>query len=219
MKQTKTKNRCLVTCLTLIAMLMTSVGIKAQTVHIGLDNGSLLTGVATQGNDSGWEQGFSTLWRHEQLSLSMMASDRDKLEDSGEVGYPSNVYAKHSVVSHNDNDKQFCIIGGRRPSFIVVSLPKGYRITGYTIVLSNDLQGSNFGGRFSSINDNDEGSGSYGTMRLMAPIVELTEHIKVKMELVTMKIELKTLNRVPTGKETKLVLMVLKRGSILSPKL
>ena len=165
MERTKTKNRCLVTCLTLIAMLMTSIGVKAQTVHIGLDNGSLLTGVATQGNDSGWEQGFSTLWRHEQLSLSMMASDRDKLEDSGEVGYPSNVYAKHSVVSHNDNDKQFCIIGGRRPSFIVVSLPKGYRITGYTIVLSNDLQGSNFGGRFSSINDNDEGSGSYGTMR------------------------------------------------------
>jgi hypothetical protein len=156
MKKMKTKNKCLVTSLAIIAMLMMSLGVKAQTVHIGLDNGSLLTGVGP-GNDSGWEQGFSTMWRHEQLSLTMMASDRDKLEASGEMGYPSNVFSQRNG--------KITIIGGRRPSFLVVSLPKGYRITGYTIVLSNDLQGANFGGRFSSINDNDEGSGRYGTMR------------------------------------------------------
>ena len=167
MKKMKTKNKCLVTSLAIIAMLMMSLGVKAQTVHIGLDNGSLLTGVGP-GNDSGWERGFGTLWRHEQLSLSMTASDRDKIEESGEIGYPSNVFAKHSVISGNSKDGQICIIGGRRPSFISVSLPKGYRITGYTIVLSNDLQGANFGGRFSSINDNDEqvnANRRYGTMR------------------------------------------------------
>ena len=158
------RGRFLGTILTLVAFLLGATQAEAQTVHIALDNGSLLTGVGP-GNDSGWEQGFHTMWRHEQLSLTMMASDRDKLEASGEMGYPSNVYAKHSVVSGDNKDKRFCIIGGRRPSFIVVSLPKGYRITGYTLVLSNDLQGGNFGGRFSSINDNDEGSGRYGTMR------------------------------------------------------
>ena len=168
MKKMKTKNKCLVTSLAIIAMLMMSLGVKAQTVHIGLDNGSLLTGMEQQGNDSGWEQGFSTLWRHEQLSLSMMASDRDKLEESGELGFPSNVFAKHSVVSGNAKDGQFCIIGGRRPSFLVVSLPKGYRITGYTIVLSNDLQDADFGGRFNHINTNQErisNNNTYGTMR------------------------------------------------------
>lgn len=167
MKKMKTKNKSLVTSLAIVAMLMMSLGVKAQTVHIGLDNGSLLTGVGP-GNDSGWERGFGTLWRHEQLSLSMTASDRDKIEESGEIGYPSNVFAKHSVISGNSKDGQICIIGGRRPSFISVSLPKGYRITGYTIVLSNDLQGANFGGRFSSINDNDEqvnANRRYGTMR------------------------------------------------------
>ena len=155
MKQTKTKNRCLVTCLTLIAMLMTSIGVKAQTVHIALDNGSLLTGVGP-GNDSGWGPGFATAWRHEQLSLTMMGSDRDELKPSGEEAYPSNVYAKHSKITGNDNDKQICIIGGRRPSFMVVSLPKGYRITSYTIVLANDLYNQDFGGNFDDLNTNNE---------------------------------------------------------------
>ena len=46
-------------------------------------------------------------------------------------------------------------MGGRRPSYIVVSLPKGYRITGYTLVLANDLVGANVGsGNFASINGN-----------------------------------------------------------------
>ena len=152
MKKMKTKNKCLVTSLAIIAMLMMSLGVKAQTVHIALDNGSLLTGVGP-GNDSGWEPGFATAWRHEQLSLTMMGSDRDELKPSGEEAYPSNVYAKHSVVSGDNNDKQICIIGGRRPSFMVVSLPKGYRITSYTIILANDLRGKNFGGNFNNLNN------------------------------------------------------------------
>lgn len=168
MKKMKTKNKCLVTSLAIIAMLMMSVGVKAQTVHIALDNGSLLTGYAS-GNDSGWRPGFSTAWRHEQLSLTMMASDRDQLKESGEIGYPSNVFAKHSEISEDDGDGKICIIGGRRPSFLVVSLPKGYRITSYTIVLSNDLQEANFGGRFSYLNCNyqhesaDPSANSHGT--------------------------------------------------------
>jgi hypothetical protein len=149
------RGRFLGTILTLVALLLGATQAEAQTVHIALDNGSLLTGVGP-GNDSGWEPGFSTAWRHEQLSLTMMGSDRDELKPSGEEAYPSNVYAKHSVVSGDNKDKQICIIGGRRPSFMVVSLPKGYRITSYTIVLANDLRGANFGGNFNNLNTNRE---------------------------------------------------------------
>lgn len=139
---------------------------QAQTVHIGLDNGNLMNAVVP-GNDSGWEPGFSTLWRHEQLALSMMGSDRDGIiEESGLINYPSAVFGKHSKISGKADDHGITIVGGRRPSYIAVSLPKGYRITGYTIVLVNDLIGANMGSdRFSSINDNDEGTSSYGTMR------------------------------------------------------
>lgn len=140
---------------------------QAQTVHIGLDNGNLMNAVVP-GNDSGWEAGFSTLWRHEQLSLSMMGSDRDGIyEESGLINYPSAVFGKHSKISGKADDHGITIVGGRRPSYIVVSLPKGYRITGYTIVLVNDLIGANMGGRFNNLNSNNEpaSSNGYGTMR------------------------------------------------------
>ncbi|MBR7017456.1 MAG: hypothetical protein IKH99_01255 [Prevotella sp.] len=160
-----------VTCMMVITLLMISVGVKAQTVHIGLDNGSIMNAVVP-GNDSGWQLGLSTLWRHEQLALTMMGSDRDELTESGGIAYPSAVFGKHSLYSKDENDPRIIVVGGRRPSYIVVSLPKGYRITSYTLVLENDMIGADLGSdRFSSINDNDQDGGNnpngnaYGTMR------------------------------------------------------
>lgn len=147
MKKMKTKNKCLVTSLAIIAMLMMSLGVKAQNVTIDLDHGSLLAAMTDNG-ETGSAQGFKALWRHEQLALSMTGTDRDGLTETGEVLQPSAVFGQR-------NGKIF-IAGGRRPSFIVVSLPKGYRITGYTLVLANDLVGqgnSNVGtGNFANIN-------------------------------------------------------------------
>jgi|GEM_PF-152321 hypothetical protein len=144
MKKMKTKNKCLVTSLAIIAMLMMSLGVKAQNVTIDLDHGSLLAAMTDNG-ETGSEQGFKALWRHEQLALSMTGTDRDGLTETGEVLRPSAVFGER-------NGKIF-IAGGRRPSFIVVSLPKGYRITGYTLVLANDLVGANVGsGNFGNLN-------------------------------------------------------------------
>ena len=164
MKRTKTKNRCLVTCLTLIAMLMTSLGVKAQNVSIDLVHGSLLAAV-TDENETGFGAGFKALWRHEQLALSMTGTDRDALTATGEIAEPSAVFGEH-----NGN---ITIVGGRRPSFIVVSLPKGYRITGYTLVLANDLRHGDYDGKFTYINTNNQQNGGdfsqdgtgVGTMR------------------------------------------------------
>ena len=131
----------------------------AQNVTIDLVHGSLLAAV-TDENESGFAQGYRALWRHEQLALSMTGTDRDGLTTSGEVLEPSAVFGQR--------DGKITIVGGRRPSYIVVSLPKGYRITGYTLVLANDLVEANVGtGNFASINDNDEplNNGQTATMR------------------------------------------------------
>lgn len=133
----------------------------AQNVTIDLVHGSLLAAV-TDENESGFAQGYRALWRHEQLALSMTGTDRDGLTTSGEVLEPSAVFGQR--------DGKITIVGGRRPSYIVVSLPKGYRITGYTLVLANDLVGANSNvgtGNFASINDNDEplNNGQTATMR------------------------------------------------------
>lgn len=136
----------------------------AQNVTIDLVHGSLLAAVTDQ-NESGFGAGFKALWRHEQLALSMTGTDRDGLTETGEVLEPSAVFGEH-----NGN---LTIVGGRRPSYIVVSLPKGYRITGYTLVLANDLRHGDYSGKFTYINTNNQQTGGdfnsdgtgVGTMR------------------------------------------------------
>ena len=155
-------NKTLSRWILLLLMLVTGTtqGV-AQNVTIDLVHGSLLAAV-TDENESGFAQGYRALWRHEQLALSMTGTDRDGLTTSGEVLEPSAVFGQR--------DGKITIVGGRRPSYIVVSLPKGYRITGYSLVLANDLveANSNVGtGNFASINDNDEplNNGQTATMR------------------------------------------------------
>ncbi len=141
------RGRFLAAILALIAFMMGAAPAMAQNVSIDLVHGSLLAAMTDQG-ETGSSQGFKALWRHEQLALSMTGTDRDGLTATGEISEPSAVFGQR-------NGKIF-ISGGRRPSFIVVSLPKGYRITGYTLVLANDLVGqgnSNVGtGNFANIN-------------------------------------------------------------------
>ena len=118
----------------------------AQNVTIDLVHGSLLAAMTDNG-ETGSAQGFKALWRHEQLALSMTGPDPDGLTPTREVSEPSAVFG--------ERDGKIIVTGGRRPSYIVVSLPKGYRITGYTLVLANNLVGENSSvgtGNFASIN-------------------------------------------------------------------
>lgn len=108
---------------------------QAQNVTIGPDNGSIITGQAG-GNtgDSGIGRGMGSMWRHEQLPLTMTTSDIAMLTSAGELADPSCAIDKY-------NGK--LIIGaGQTQTFIVVSLPKGYRITGYRLELQPNIYGT-----------------------------------------------------------------------------
>ena len=142
MKKMKTKNKCLVTSLAILAMLMMSLGVKAQNVTISPKSGSLVSG-EMDGHDTGYAIGLSSMWQHEQLSLTMTASDRDGLTDAGEISKPGSVLGIRDFGTADKPNKMLTIIGGNRPSFLVVSLPKGYRITGYRLTLINNLVGAN----------------------------------------------------------------------------
>ena len=131
MKKMKTKNKCLVTGLAIVAMLMMSLGVKAQNVTISSKNGNLIAAVTYEG-ETGWGAGLRAMWRHEQLALTMTTSDSDILTESGEVDDPS---AALGVFNNN-----LIVAGGHMPTFLVVSLPNGYRFTGYEMVVANDLR-------------------------------------------------------------------------------
>ena len=143
MKKMKTKNKCLVTSLAIIAMLMMSVGVKAQNVTIGPKNGSIITGQAG-GNvdDSGILRGMGSLWRHEQLPLTMTTSDIAMLTAAGELADPSCAIDKYDVDGAGNKPERLIIGAGQTQTFVVVSLPKGYRITGYRLVLQPDIYGN-----------------------------------------------------------------------------
>ena len=106
--------------------------VQAQNVTISPTTGSLVSAVTSE-NETGFKVGLSTLWRHEQLQLSLTSSDEDDITDAGEIAKPA-----ASIGKFNGN---LIIAGGHRPTFLVVSLPKGYRITSYEMVLANDLIG------------------------------------------------------------------------------
>ena len=120
----------------MLALLVMGVSnVFAQNVTIGPNNGSLVTGQAG-GNtdDSGIKRGMSSLWRHEQLPLSMTTSDIANLTSAGELADPS-----CAIDVYNGN----LILGaGQTQTFVVVSLPKGYRITGYKLVLQPNVYGN-----------------------------------------------------------------------------
>ncbi len=125
----------------LLSMLLAPLSLQAQNVTIGPDNGSLITGQAG-GNtdDSGIKRGMASMWRHEQLPLTMTTSDIANLTGSGELADPSCAIDKYDA---DGDGKPSLIIGaGQTQTFVVVSLPKGYRITGYRLVLQPNIYGN-----------------------------------------------------------------------------
>ena len=125
------------TCSHLLAALLLfvlCVPLSAQNVTISPTSGKFIPGVAG-GNtgESGKVAGFYSTWVHEQLSLTVNTSDIANLTQAGEIADPACTLGTY-------NGKLF-LANGATQTFMTVSLPKGYRITGYTIVLQPDLKG------------------------------------------------------------------------------
>ena len=140
MKKKRLTNRTLSRWILLLLMLVTGTtqGV-AQNVTIGPNNGSIITGKAggNQG-DSGFGRGMGSMWRHEQLPLTMTTSDIAMLTSAGELADPSCAIDKYQAQGQ---EQRLLIGAGQTQTFIVVSLPKGYRITGYRMVVQPNVYG------------------------------------------------------------------------------
>lgn len=125
--------------LALLSLLLVPLAMMAQNVTVEPSTGSLVVAL-TEGTEVGFTGGWGALWRHEQLPLSFTVSDYVDLTDGGDVARPAgNLYNK---------DGKLVVLGGQSPlnGYMVLSLPKGYRFTGYKMVLVNDNIGVNFPG-------------------------------------------------------------------------
>ena len=146
-------NKTLSRWILLLLMLVTGTtqGV-AQNVTISPTTGNLVQVLSTPG-ETGYAAGFAAFWRHEQLPLTMTVADVDDVTESGECLTPT------CAISDYDNNGQeyrrLILAGGTMPTYMIVSLPKGYRITGYKIVLRNDLGNRNVSNSTTSFKLND----------------------------------------------------------------
>ena len=135
MKSKIITHRAWLRVLSALALVMASCHtLWAQNVVISPTTGKFVA-AKTSGNEVGFERGWSSLWRHDQLQLSLSVSDDEGLDAGGEFENPAgNLLRK--------DDSSFYIAGGSASnSQIILSLPKGYRITSYEIVLLNENNG------------------------------------------------------------------------------
>ena len=106
---------------------------QAQNVTISPKTGKLMAAL-TEDHEVGFQNGWSSLWRHDQLPLSLTVADYPDLTPSGELKRPAG-----NIAIENS---ELVLLGGMtRNLYMEVSLPKGYRITGYTLVMKNNLNG------------------------------------------------------------------------------
>jgi len=105
---------------------------QAQSVTITPKSGNLICAL-TRDTETGYGTGGSAVWRHEQLGLTMICSDRKIYSDEGIVtDLGNNLFEM--------NETTFQLVGGMiYQSYVQIFLPKGYRFTSYTIDVQNNI--------------------------------------------------------------------------------
>lgn len=123
--------------LALLSLLLVPLAMMAQSVTISPTTGKLVAAISDNEHETGFQNGLSALWRHEQLPMSLTTSDYgDALTVGGEFQTPT------SNMCVNLNTGLLTVLGGQsNNSHLILSLPKGYRFKGYEIVVVNNLNG------------------------------------------------------------------------------
>ena len=114
----------------------------AQNVTISPTTGKLVAGL-TYDNEVGFENGWSSLWRHEQLPLTLTVSDKGEISESGVLTDPAG-----DIVLDATQGK-YVVVSGKPLTaelHMCISLPKGYRFTGYRMVFLNNVNGRTISG-------------------------------------------------------------------------
>jgi hypothetical protein len=111
-----------------------------QNVTISPSSGNLIAAL-TYDNEVGFQNGWSALWRHNQLPLTLHVSDKPDLTSSGVLKDPAG-----NIRLDSDRNLYILMGGSSVTTHMSFSLPKGFRFTGYRMVMLNDMNGRNYGG-------------------------------------------------------------------------
>ncbi len=136
--------------LALLIMGVSNVFAQNVTVHPG--NGNMLPALKAGNSDTffGWN-GYAT-WKHEQLSLTLTTGDSDNnssVDADGQLARPAN-----DIFANADGSCLQIGKGNSLNTYLTVSLPKGYRFTGYTITFHRIASPNGASGTINNYNGN-----------------------------------------------------------------
>lgn len=121
-----------------IGFLSVFSGANAQNVFVSPQTGKLIAAL-TSGQEVGFENGWNSLWKHDQLPLTITVADDANLTDAGDLSNPA------ANINVSQNGEGLILMGGKpSDSYMAVTLPKGYRFTGYSITLQNNMDGKSY---------------------------------------------------------------------------
>lgn len=109
--------------LALLLIMFTSFAVsKAQNVTISPNSGKLVAGF-TYDIEIGFEHGWSSLWRHNQLPLTLTVSDKTDLVEGGQLKDPA------GNISLDASQGQYVVMGGKTVTTSMnISLPKRFSL-------------------------------------------------------------------------------------------
>ena len=121
-----------------IGFLYVFSGANAQNVFVSPQTGKLIAAL-TRSGEVGFENGWNSLWKHDQLPLTITVADDANLTDAGDLSNPA------ANINVSQNGEGLILMGGQpSDSYMAVTLPKGYRFTGYSITLQNNMDGKSY---------------------------------------------------------------------------
>lgn len=121
-----------------IGFLSVFSGANAQNVFVSPQTGKLIAAL-TSSSEVGFQNGWNSLWKHDQLPLTITVADDANLTDAGDLSNPA------ANINVSQNGEGLILMGGQQyDSYMSVTLPKGYRFTGYSITLQNNMDEKNY---------------------------------------------------------------------------
>ena len=103
----------------------------AQNVTISPQSGHVIAALTNNKEEEGFAAGYGAMWMHNQLQMTFSTSDDPRWS-------PEGVLLNHTCVL--GQYKGYLIHAtGYYPAYSAITLPKGYRIKSYRIVIANDL--------------------------------------------------------------------------------
>lgn len=149
----------------ILLLLLCNIGISAQTgskavkVTISPQTGNIISVRSESSQEAGSQSGYGSMFIHNQAPITYTTTDAPTFSADGMMrNHTGNIrfYEKDNRIVH---------IAGILNSYAALAVPKGFRITKYTIKIKNKLKGSSGQADYDILDKAFYGKDSHGTTR------------------------------------------------------